>query len=117
MLDGVQRGRRSESEVNGQRFVTDEHTRLHLHTGDVSPEIPELVVPEVGPKVHLRKYDPTWVPDTFFSQYFRIVTACLSVFAVRVAEKVARVTGERTRVYTETLFHDTDSENHYTDRI
>lgn len=40
--------------LNGQRFVTDEHTRLHLHTGDVSPEIPELVVPEVGPKVHLR---------------------------------------------------------------
>ena len=40
--------------LNGQRFVTDEHTRLHLHTGDVSPEIPNLVVPEVGPKVHLR---------------------------------------------------------------
>ena len=35
-------------EVHGQRFVTDTHTRLHLHTGDVSPDVPLLVVPDVG---------------------------------------------------------------------
>jgi len=40
--------------LNGQRFVTDEHTRLHLHTGEVSPEVPELVLSGVGPNVHLR---------------------------------------------------------------
>ena len=41
--------------LNGVRFAPDIHTRLHLHTGDVSATVENLVVPKVGPKVLLCK--------------------------------------------------------------
>ena len=41
--------------LNGVRFAPDAHTRLHVHTAQVSPDNEQLVVPEFGPKMHLRQ--------------------------------------------------------------
>ena len=48
--------------LNGVRFAPDEHTRLHLHTGDVSATVENLVVPKIGPKVLLRTLGSTLHP-------------------------------------------------------
>ena len=56
-------------------------------------------------------------PDTLLFQYFRHITRCLSGFCRPCRERERPCTPKRSRVYTETLFRDTDSGNHRTGRI
>lgn len=43
--------------LNAVRFWTDDNTRLHVHTELVDSKNDLLIVPEIGPRMHLREAD------------------------------------------------------------